>query len=126
MFQKMAGSGEQCWWIGIWYSKQKIKQEKLVFYPQICFHASKLNMLQRGACLCFCTRRGFSMPGSGTLNRSKSTRDKQGELSAEPSAAPGGAQEPTVESLAEPEPLLWPRRVQGPAQLRQVQEAGLN
>lgn len=40
----MCGSGG---WV-VWYSKQNIKQEKLVFYPKICFPASKLNRLQRG------------------------------------------------------------------------------
>lgn len=33
--------------MGIWYSKQNIKHKKLVFHPQICFPASKLNRLQR-------------------------------------------------------------------------------
>lgn len=35
--------------MGVWYSEQNIKHEKLVFYPQICFPASKLNRLQRGS-----------------------------------------------------------------------------
>lgn len=31
----------------VWYNKQNIKHEKLVFHPKISFPASKLNRLQR-------------------------------------------------------------------------------
>ena len=37
------------WWTGVWYGKQNIKHEKLVFHPKISFPASKLNRLQRGS-----------------------------------------------------------------------------